>query len=158
MNSSSKVSSSISSSSSSSIGSLNSWTRGVSNGGVSVNSKSSARAALASLTFCVPQWNRDFNFANTVDTGVAVITKIAKKRIIKRIGIVKIVVRRATKGVATAYPIHPPPWRIALWPVPIDPLKICIKPANERIRSAIPTVIRAVDFPSSGDLKSLKAK
>ena len=94
----------------------------------------------------------------TFDTGVAVITRIPKKRKIKRIGIARIVVTNATSGVEIPYPIQPPPFRIAVWPVPLEPLRICNKPVIEMSRTKVPTIIRPVAFESSGALNKRNAK
>ena len=79
-----------------------------------ISNFSSARAARASETFPLPQWNNVEIRPKTFDTGVAVITKIPKKRSIKSIGIARIVVTNATSGVEIPYPIQPPPLRIAV--------------------------------------------
>ena len=79
-----------------------------------ISNFSSARAARASDTFPLPQLNAVAIRPNTFDTGVAVMTRIPKKRNIKRIGIARIIVTKATSGVEIPYPIQPPPFRIAV--------------------------------------------
>jgi hypothetical protein len=75
-----------------------------------------------------------------------VITRIPKKRKIRRIGMARIVVTKATSGVEIPYPIQPPPLRIAVWPVPLEPLRIWSKPVMEISRTKVPIIIRPVAF------------
>ena len=64
----------------------------------------------------------------------------------------------ATSGVDTAYPIQPPPSRIAVAPVPEEPLSKCANPFALINNVIVPTIIRPVAAFSSGTLNNLIAK
>ena len=154
-NSSSKLSSS---SSSSSTGEFHWATTGDSKGGVSVISKSVSTFSERSGLFDHNQLLADVILVNTSLTGVAVITSTPKTKMMKRTGYVKTDVIKVTRGVETAYPSQPPPWRIAVAPVPIDPLNKWANPVVESKRANVPIMIRPVAFESSGTRNNLKAK
>ena len=156
MNSSSKLSSSSSSSSSS--GSFQAATTGVSKAGVSVISKSCSTRSARSGRF---DHNHLLEVAireSTSDTGVAVITSNPKTKTIVSTGYASTDVINPTNGVVTPYPIHPPPWRIAVAPVPTEPLSKCANPVDDNASAKVPIIIRPVAFESSGIRNNLNAK
>ncbi|CAB4594206.1 unannotated protein [freshwater metagenome] len=68
--------------------------------------------------------NNRFNNVKISETGVAVTTNKPKPKRSIKIGIASIEVTSAISGVETPYPIQPPPPRIAVAPVPFEPLNM----------------------------------
>ncbi|CAB4558754.1 unannotated protein [freshwater metagenome] len=63
-------------------------------------------------------------------------------------------VTSATNGLETPYPIQPPPCRIAVAPVPVEPLSRCKSAVVLITNSNVPIVMRPVSFDSSGALNN----
>ena len=79
------------------------------------------------------------------------------KKIIK-IGIASTEVTNATRPVEMPYPIQPPPSRIAVAPVPVEPLIIWARAVVLIISNNVPILIRPISPESSDDLNNRYAK
>ena len=83
-----------------------------------------------------------------------VITNNPKIRIKIKIGIANISVTNAINPDEAANPIQPPPSRIAVAPVPVEPFTIWARDVVLVMISRVPIVIRPISRASSVDLNN----